>query len=609
MQLTLTGLQIANGNKPAATVEFRAGLNVITGPSDTGKTFICDSIDFLLGASTPPREIPERYGYNHAVLTFETPEKRITISRAFGDDNLRLSERSVSDSAQSDTRLMRAVHRTGDEQTLSYYLLSLIGLQGRLIRRNQAGATVSLTFRHVAHLILIDETRIIGKSSPALTGQYVTSTADQSVFSFFITGTDDAQLIQLPSRQQVRATLEAEQNLLEELIQNRESSLNSLTNEPDISSRMFRLRAAITRETERVSATQEEIETLEADREEKWEDLQRVKSRQLFLEEQLKRLRLLRQFYNADKERLYAVLEAGEAFEQLPGGICAACGSTAEFRDAEALANTLVKFREASASEMTKIDALAQDLEITMGDMTSEHQMLTEEIQVLNRDLRSLDASLKEKLQPEYVRASEGLGQLYEQRTLLERATDIQEEIDEFKQRLETIRTARSTPEPRKRRRTRVSTGSATEFCSVIEELLVAWQFPLQGGVAFDPQRFDIVLGSRDRGGLGKGYRALTHAAFTIGLMRYCRRKGIPHPGFVILDTPLNPLRGPDEGSEGHVSDEIKNAFYRDLASNTDGEQVIILENTEPPADTLPLITYTHFTKNSSFGRYGFFPG
>ena len=126
--------------------------------------------------------------------------------------------------------------------------------------------------------------------------------------------------------------------------------------------------------------------------------------------------------------------------------------------------------------------------------------------------------------------------------------------------------------------------------------------------LAFDPERFDIVLGSRDRGSLGKGYRALTHAAFTIALMRYCRRKGIPHTGFVVLDTPLNPLRGRDEGSEGNVSDEIKNAFYRNLALNTTDDQVIVLENTEPPADIRALITYTHFTKNSLFGRYGFFP-
>jgi hypothetical protein len=107
---------------------------------------------------------------------------------------------------------------------------------------------------------------------------------------------------------------------------------------------------------------------------------------------------------------------------------------------------------------------------------------------------------------------------------------------------------------------------------------------------------------------MGKGYRAVTHAAFIIGLMRYCRREKIPHPGFVVLDTPLNPFKGPDDGPGGLVNDEVKSAFFEDLANDITGDQFIILENTEPPAHLIPKIRYHHFTKNPASGRYGFFP-
>ena len=139
---------------------------------------------------------------------------------------------------------------------------------------------------------------------------------------------------------------------------------------------------------------------------------------------------------------------------------------------------------------------------------------------------------------------------------------------------------------------------------------MAAWKYPLKGNVSFDadPKKFDLVIGDQDRGSMGKGYRAITHAAFIIGLMRYCRRENIPHPGFVILDTPLNPFKGPDEGPSGKVNDEMKDAFYEDLARDTSGDQFIILENTEPPESVIKRIQYHHFSKNTQSGRYGFFP-
>ena len=109
---------------------------------------------------------------------------------------------------------------------------------------------------------------------------------------------------------------------------------------------------------------------------------------------------------------------------------------------------------------------------------------------------------------------------------------------------------------------------------------------------------------------MGKGYRAITHAAFTIALMRFCRLKGLPHSGFVVLDSPLNPFRGQviAAGPDGVINVEIKDAFYRDLALDKSGNQYIILENTEPPADLTPQMNYIQFTQNASVGRFGFFP-
>ena len=51
---------------------FTSGLNILWGSSDTGKTFLVQAIDFMLGASAKLRDIPERVGYDRILLGITT---------------------------------------------------------------------------------------------------------------------------------------------------------------------------------------------------------------------------------------------------------------------------------------------------------------------------------------------------------------------------------------------------------------------------------------------------------------------------------------------------------------------------------------------------------
>lgn len=80
-------------------------------------------------------------------------------------------------------------------------------------------------------------------------------------------------------------------------------------------------------------------------------------------------------------------------------------------------------------------------------------------------------------------------------------------------------------------------------------EVVCGWSFPGAERVHFDANSRDLIIAGKGRGARGKGLRAITHAAFTIGLLDYCKSKSTPHPGFVILDSPLLAYRAP-EGTE-----------------------------------------------------------
>ncbi len=58
--MQLRFLQISGPDVSPATVDFQAGLNVINGPSNTGKSYILRMIDYMLGARDAPEPILEQ---------------------------------------------------------------------------------------------------------------------------------------------------------------------------------------------------------------------------------------------------------------------------------------------------------------------------------------------------------------------------------------------------------------------------------------------------------------------------------------------------------------------------------------------------------------------
>ena len=89
--------------------------------------------------------------------------------------------------------------------------------------------------------------------------------------------------------------------------------------------------------------------------------------------------------------------------------------------------------------------------------------------------------------------------------------------------------------------------------------------------------------------------------------MKYNITRGLPHPKIIILDSPLITFKEKDSAEEA-ISDIVKTSFYEYLSENFKQEQIIVLENADPSEELYGNIVYHHFTKNISYGRYGFFP-
>ena len=124
----------------------------------------------------------------------------------------------------------------------------------------------------------------------------------------------------------------------------------------------------------------------------------------------------------------------------------------------------------------------------------------------------------------------------------------------------------------------------------------------------FDPKARDLVIAGKARTARGKGLRAITHAAFTIGLLEYCRAQETPHPGFVVLDSPLLAYRAPEGTEDDLRGTDLNHQFYAYLAAQGSDRQTIIVENDNPPEAVSVRPQVTMFTGNPHSGRYGLFP-
>jgi hypothetical protein len=140
--------------------------------------------------------------------------------------------------------------------------------------------------------------------------------------------------------------------------------------------------------------------------------------------------------------------------------------------------------------------------------------------------------------------------------------------------------------------------------------VLTEWGFPGKKQVAFDLSTYDLIIDGKERRNNGKGVRAITHAAFKVALLLFCRGKNLPHPGFLVLDTPLltyrDPIKSPLAPDEEELRNtDLKQRFFDHLGQLGEGAQFLVFENVDPPVGIEDYASVETFTNDPDEGRQG----
>lgn len=600
----ITRLVLSGESVSDAEVRFESGLNVISGPSDTGKTFITQCIDFMFGASQPPKSIPEAKAYATVLMGLTTRDRsrEFVLERALRGGDALLRETGRED------RTLKAKHDPNNDETISHFLLELSSLSEKKVRTNQAGRTRPLSFRDLSRLILVDEESVISETSPFLTGQHTSATAEKQVFRLLLTGVDDSAVVAEEDSKVTKATRAGKTEVLERLagIVREQIAELDLDGTPDeIQQQLERVESSIETTIAELTSQQESLATFEERRRESWTNLRQIESRIGVLSGLQERFELLQEQYSSDLRRLESISEAGIRLGQMKEERCPVCGALADHHEHEhqEVKTSPEEVVSSCSAEGKKIRSLLNDLQETVTSNQREMDHLSSKKSELTSELGQVSNQLEEQLRPRVRDAVQKLKQCQHRYDTYQRALSLYERIGEYESILsdlgDGIEKSKSDKQP-----TNIRVDEAERFSREAEALLRDWNFPNLDRVTFSEDSQDIVVSAVPRASHGKGVRAITHAAFNLALLKFCLHESMPHPGLVIIDSPLVVYREPDPGEDGFVPD-LKAAFYRSLGNDFKDAQVIILENDDPPDDDSTDSNFIRFT-GADHGRKGF---
>jgi hypothetical protein len=589
---------------------------VLWGSSDTGKTFLVNTLDYMLGAGDALKDIPERVGYDRVLLGLNVSGTDYTLYRSVEKGAFYRYEGLHPDKPENPkagTKLS-AGHSAKDYKNLSHWLLKEIGLDNKTILYSKKdGETKALGFRALAHLCLIAYPRITSDKSPLLSDSWTEHTRDYGVFRLLLTGVDDSSLVAEP--EDAKPGLSKPMlppDALAQMINDYEDDLAKLTDKPQtIEAQENAVREEMATLSKTLSIMEGQLTKTSAERKEIYDRHQVITQRSNEITELLDRFKLLDAQYTNDIKRLVAIQESGQLFVLRDPMQCPLCGALPEnqLHDAACDGN-VTSVTAAAAAEISKIKVLQVELQGTVSSLKDELFQISGERKTLRTDFNEYQQQIETALSPDFETARKRYKELADKRANLEQADILYKRIKALRHRLDEP-TPAPPPKPiveddKMEVDQYISKSTLANFSKTVEDILNAWHFPNATNVYFDILTRDLVIGGQPRGSRGAGFCAITYSAFITGLFEYCRSRKMPHPGFVVLDSPLIAYKEPTDENMQITGTDLKQRFYEHLQSFAGDEQIFIVDNTEPPAEFQAMAT--HFTENPSIPRYGLFP-
>jgi len=460
---------------------------------------------------------------------------------------------------------------------------------------------------------MINESRIVQKNSPIFMGDTRRDkNSHKEVASFFtvLSGFDYQKYVKSESSEVKKAQLKGgidelslicddlriETNEMESVIQGydfdkinkRINGLESLINEQKL-----------------------EVEKQEEKRDQSIAKLNALTGENSRITDNLLKFKLLKKNYQSDIDRLEFIEQSHDLTGQLADLHCPICNTP--MRSEETNLNKEIYFI-AIDKEKLKLKAHMADLQETIEDLKSDLFEFGKNIDMEQQNIKYVNSLLEEQANNISKTLSDYENYLKIRDTAVavdrnkKKLVDTNARINELSERIKNTKADANKVEIKK-----LTDELMLEFCKLIKKFLGNWNFIPKDDmqkVIFENKANDVIICNKPKPTYGKGARAIINSAFIISIMKYCIERGLSHPGFVVLDSPLTTYKEKDKKNNAkneEVNKSVKDSFFYNLAKESNNCQIIIFDNEIPPRDLVGC-TYHHFTGNPEMDRTGFIP-
>lgn len=580
-----------------SVVDLKPGLNVVVGPSNTGKTRIARTIAFACGSDQPP--FTDKTGYTTAVVTFVTPRGEVTLSRSTKPRQGIVVESTDPSIADGTYALDRKAKRPINEVRLS-----LIGIApSRKVVKNESFKKVSFTWDSIKHLLLVPESEI-GRPEPSIlfpkSNNAMTQT--QNLSSLLVLAQDenldDAEQRESAAERSARRRA-VERFIYGQLdqIQGRLVELEEAESQAKAEGKTLQFYMAELRKALELLETQRrEIIIGDETCVKRISELNQY-SQQLEISAGQLHTRLTQ--YEADLGRLDLRLQSLKHDHANPQkDTCQFCDSEIDVPEVsahtiEAHEQEISRIQNLRAGAVADLEALKETYDETSADLSAEHQ----------RHLINM-SKLKRELEP----ASQAIQSRLDQLASVEKMRAEQSELTKLKARFDRELEGVDDP-PDKEEKFKPRELFHREFYLEIEgtirEILKRAHFESADLADFNRQTFDIDIDGYSKvDEQGKGYSAFLNTVLMLAFHDYLNNRSPHAPGHLVVDTPLH---GFDEGDRTPDT-SMRGGLFEHLAQQSKNQQIIVIENTDHMQGfTLDeSANQLYFTKNRDQGRYGY---
>lgn len=562
-------------------------VNIIYGPSNSGKSYVIECIDFMLWGDGIPFT-RENTGYDTIHMDVES------------DSGIALNlKRKIVDGKKGDTgdSKMEVVTSSPDIRSGEYTKADYNALMLRLMGINEEHKIIAfqdfrpekLSLRYLCHMFYLSE-NVIFTDKPVIDNpKYSKPYAAMSIIYFLLTGDDLNSIlpeISKKEREERKIKREAVISYIydkKEILRKQKDALEASLQQEDDENLDLKMDSTVAQ----IAAIEEEIKNLTAKSSSLLEEIYAVSAK---LEEATflrNRYKTLRSQYSSDLKRLHFIIEGDQSPKKKVKVLtCPFCGSDMKREDEETKS-----YAAASEAELANLTEQIEDLKLTEKDVQSQIDALEETIGRLNSENEEIVDQIREKLQPRALSLKNALASY--------------KRIVELKKELEAIETLSSDLGTDVLEKEAEDDGQAPiynpdpylmesgwqKWSDLFQEMVQACAYPGKPQARISIETHDAIVGRKYKKDEGKGYRAFLNVLVLFSLMKRLEAEGTYRTGLMVLDSPILSLKEKKANSGITEKDKadpgMRESLFQYLMNQCGDNQIIIAENEIPQTSNM----------------------